>query len=307
MTSFIVGRLAQAVVVLIGASALIFVLIRLTGSPVSLIAPADATPQDIARITRDLGLDLPVQDQYFIFARRLVQGDFGNSVRSRRPVGELLAERLPNSMELGVLGMLASLVIGVPLGVLAAVQRGRAGDVAARVIALLGQSVPSFVLGIVLIAVFAGWLKVLPAGRKVGLDSYILPVITLTVTGFLLSGVVRFVRSGMLEALNADYVRQARSKGLSERAVIWRHAFPNAAIPLVTFTGFYIVLLLGGASLVVETVFAWPGIGTLLSQAITTRDYPIIQAVVVLYVAGAVLANLIVDVLYAYLDPRIRY
>jgi peptide/nickel transport system permease protein len=159
----------------------------------------------------------------------------------------------------------------------------------------------------VLVAVFAGWLNLLPAGRMGGPLNYVLPVVCLTISGFLLSGVVRFVRSGMLDALGSDYIRMARAKGLSERATIWRHAFPNAAIPLVTFTGFYIVLLLGGASLIVETVFAWPGVGTLLNQAVSSRDYPIVQGVVVVYVTISVLANLFVDVLYVYLDPRIRY
>jgi peptide/nickel transport system permease protein len=307
VTSYIVGRLVQAVIVLLGASIFIFVLVRLTGSPVQLLAPADATPQDIQRITRELGLDAPLHEQYFTFLSKLVQGDLGNSVRTRRPVAQLMGERLWNSAQLGLLGLLSSLLIGIPLGVLAAVRRDGPLDLLARGIALIGQSIPSFVLGFVLVAVFAGWLNLLPAGRMGGPLNYVLPVVCLTISGFLLSGVVRFVRSGMLDALGSDYIRMARAKGLSERATIWRHAFPNAAIPLVTFTGFYIVLLLGGASLIVETVFAWPGVGTLLNQAVSSRDYPIVQGVVVVYVTISVLANLFVDVLYVYLDPRIRY
>jgi peptide/nickel transport system permease protein len=307
VSSYILGRLVQAVVVLIGASMFIFVLVRLAGSPVQLLAPADATPQDIQRISHELGLDAPVYEQYFTFVSRIAQGDLGNSVRTRRPVAQLLGERLWNSAQLGGLGLLASLLIGVPLGVLAAVHKDGPIDLVARGVALLGQSIPSFVLGFILVAVFAGWLSVLPAGRMGGPLNYVLPVVCLTLSGFLLSGVVRFVRAGMLEALSSDYVRLARAKGLTERAAIWRHAFPNAAIPLVTFTGFYIVLLVGGASLVVETVFAWPGVGPLLNQAILSRDYPIVQGVVVIYVAVSVAANLIVDVLYAYLDPRIQY
>lgn len=307
MGRYILGRLVQAVFVLFGASAFIFVLIRLTGSPVELMAPADATPQDIQRLSVELGLDGPVHEQYFTFVGKMVRGDFGNSVRSRRPVAQLLGDRIGNSIQLGALGLAGSLLLGIPLGVLAAIRRDGPIDLIARALALVGQSVPSFVLGFLLVAIFAGWLNVLPAGRMGGPQNYVLPVLCLTISGFLLSGVVRFVRSGMLDALSADYVRMARAKGLSEREVIWRHAFPNTAIPLVTFTGFYIVLLVGGASLVVETVFAWPGIGTLLNQAIISRDYPIVQAVVMLYVAGSVAANLVVDILYAYLDPRIRY
>jgi peptide/nickel transport system permease protein len=307
MGAYVLGRLAQAVLVLFAASIAIFILVRLTGSPVLLLAPADATPKDIEQITHDLGLDAPVPLQYWTFASSMARGDFGRSVRTRTPVAELLADRLWNSAQLGGLGLVCSLLLGIPLGVLAATHRDRPLDLLARGVALVGQSVPSFVLGFLLVAVFAGWLHVLPAGRLTGPQSYVLPVACLTISGFLLSGVVRFVRSGMLDALGADYVRMARAKGLRERAVNWRHAFPNAAIPLVTFTGFYIVLLVGGASLVVETVFAWPGVGTLLSQAIVSRDYPIVQAVAVIYVGVSIVSNLVVDLLYGYLDPRIRY
>jgi peptide/nickel transport system permease protein len=307
VASYVVGRLAQAVLVLFGASIAIFILVRLTGSPVLLLAPADATARDIEQITHDLGLDAPLPLQYWTFASNMARGDFGQSVRTRTPVAQLLADRLWNSAQLGGLGLVFSLLFGIPLGVLAATHRDRPLDLLARGVALVGQSVPSFVLGFLLVAVFAGWLQVLPAGRLTGPQSYVLPVLCLTISGFLLSGVVRFVRSGMLDALGADYVRMARAKGLQERAVNWRHAFPNAAIPLVTFTGFYIVLLVGGASLVVETVFAWPGIGTLLSQAIVSRDYPIVQAVAVIYVGVSIVSNLVVDLLYGYLDPRIRY
>lgn len=307
MGSYVLGRLAQAVVVLFGASIAIFILVRLTGSPVQLLAPADATPQDMARISHELGLDQPLPQQYWSYLSNTLHGDFGQSVRTRTPVVQLLGQRLWNSAQLGGLGLLCSLLIGVPLGVLAATHRDGPLDLVARGIALLGQSVPSFVLGFILVAVFAGWLQILPAGRLTNAQSYVLPVLCLTISGFLLSGVTRFVRAGMLDALNADYVRLARAKGLSEYAVNWRHAFPNAAIPLVTFTGFYIVLLFGGTSLVVETVFAWPGVGPLLSQAIVARDYPIVQAVAVIYVALSVMSNLVVDLLYGYLDPRIRY
>lgn len=307
MRRYILDRLLQGVIVLIGASMLVFVLVRLTGNPAVLMLAPDASNEDIARVTAQLGLDKPIYEQYVIFAGQMLSGDFGTSLRSRRPVGDLIKDRLWNSMQLGILALGLSLAIGIPLGVLSAVRRGGFIDVLARVLALLGQSVPSFWLGIVLIAVFAGWLRLLPAARMGGPDSYVLPVVTLVATGTLLSGVVRFVRSGMLEVLDAEYIKLARAKGLPERVVIWKHAFRNAVIPLVTFLGFYLTLLIGGVSLIIETVFAWPGIGTLLNQAIFSRDFPVTQAVTILFVGGFVVANLIVDLLYAYLDPRIRY
>lgn len=306
MQQFILKRLAQGVLVLVLSSVLIFVVVRLTGSPVALLLPADATQADIERLTRELGLDRPIHEQYLTFASNIARGDFGNSVRTKRPVMELIADRLPNSMVLGGLSLALALALGLPLGVLAAVKRGSFVDVLARTLAVLGQSVPSFWLGIVLIATFAGWLKVLPAARMEGPSSYVLPVLTLTLSGFLFSGTVRFVRSGMLDVLGTEYVKLAHAKGLSERTVVWKHALRNAAIPLVTFLGFYFALLIGGASLVVETVFAWPGVGTLLNQAAFSRDFPVVQALVIIFVAGFVVVNLMVDLLYAFLDPRIR-
>lgn len=306
MTRYILSRLAQGFVVLIGASLLIFTLVRMTGNPVVLMLPPDASDEDIARVTAQLGLDRPIYEQYGLFASQMARGDFGTSLRTRRPVGELIGDRLWNSMQLGILALFGSLAVGIPLGVFSAVHRGRTVDIIARSLAMLGQSVPSFWLGIVFIAVFAGWLRILPAARMGGPEHFVLPVVTLILTGTLLSGVVRFVRSGMLEVLDAEYIKLARAKGLSERVVIWKHGLRNAVIPLVTFLGFYLTLLVGGVSLIIETVFAWPGVGTLLNQAIFARDFPVTQAVTILFVAGFVVTNFVIDVLYGYLDPRIR-
>lgn len=307
MGRYVLSRIFQGILVLIGASMLIFVLVRMTGNPVVLLLPPDASDEDIARVTAQLGLDKPIYEQYAIFVGQVLKGDWGNSLRSRRPVGDLIKDRFWNSMQLGIMAMVLSLAIGIPLGVLSAVRRGGWVDILARTLAMLGQSVPSFWLGIVLIAVFAGWLRILPAARMGGPENYVLPVLTLVLTGTLLSGVVRFVRSGMLEVLDTEYVKLARAKGLSERVVVWKHAFRNAIIPLVTFLGFYLTLLVGGVSLIVETVFAWPGVGTLMNQAIFGRDFPVTQAVTIIFVAGFVVANILVDILYAYLDPRIRF
>jgi peptide/nickel transport system permease protein len=307
MRGYVVERLGQGVLVLIIASMVIFTLVRFTGNPVALLLPADAPQSEVERVTRELGLDRPLHEQYLVFVAAVSRGDFGTSIRTKLPVSTLIGERLPNSMQLGGLTLVSALLIGLPIGVLSAVKRGTFVDVAARMLALFGQSVPSFWLGIVFIAVFAGSLKLLPAARMSGPESFILPVATLTLSGFLLSGTVRFIRSGMLEVLNTEYIKLARAKGLAERTVIWKHALANASLALVTFLGFYLTLLLGGASLVVETVFAWPGIGTLLNQALLARDFPVVQAIVVLYVAGFVVIDLLVDLLYAFLDPRIRY
>lgn len=307
MARYIASRLGQGLIVLLLSSVAIFAVVRMTGNPVYLLLPADASAEDVSRLTTRLGLDRPLPEQYAKFIWASARGDFGNSIQGRAPVGELIAQRLPNSLKLGGLALLLAILVGLPLGVMSAVHRGRAVDLAARTVALLGQSVPSFWLAIVLVAVFAGGLKWLPASGSNTLDSFILPVFCLAVTGFLLSGTVRFVRSGMLEVLDSEYVKLARARGLPERTVIWKHAFRNATIPLITYLGFYLTLLLGGASLVIETVFAWPGIGTLLYNGILARDYPVVQALVVMYVGGFVVANLLIDILYAYVDPTIRY
>jgi len=307
MGRYLLGRLIQGVIVLIGASVLVFVLVRLSGNPVNLLLPMEASQEDIARVTRDLGLDKPIHEQYAIYASSMVRGDFGTSIRYKRPVAELLGYRFWNSVQLGGLSLVLSVLIALPLGVVAAVRRGGVIDIVARGLAVFGQSVPAFWLGLVLIVVFAEWLKVLPAGRMAGPASYVLPVITLTLTGFLLSGMVRFLRSGMLEVLGSEYIKLARAKGQPERSVIWKHAFKNAVIPMVTFLGFYVTMLIGGASLVVEIVFAWPGVGTLLYDAIMSRDFPVVQAVTLIIVAAFTVINIVIDVLYAYLDPRIRY
>ena len=292
---------------LVGSSMLVFVLVRATGNPALLLLPPDATAADIAAVTAQLGLDKPLPEQYAIFVTRAIQGDFGTSIQLHRPVADLVADRLPNSIKLGALAFMFAVLIGIPLGMLAALHRGGRLDVTARTIAMLGHSIPGFWLAIVLGAVFAGQLKLLPAARADTWQSYILPVTTLVLTGFLLSGTIRFMRSGMLDVLSEDYIRTARAKGLGESGVLMRHAFKNAAIPLVTFLGFYVTLLVGGASLIVETVFAWPGVGPLLSTAVLSRDFPIVQAITLIYVTGFVVVSIVVDILYAVLDPSIRF
>ena len=282
----------------------VFVLARATGDPLHMILPMSATEEDYTNARRYLGLDRPYLEQYLSFVGRAVTGDFGNSIRARRPVIELLRDRLPNSLRLAGFAMVVSLAIAFPLGVMAAVKKGTGVDRAAQVIAVLGQSLPTFWVAIVLVEVVAGRLQWLPAAGNEGFLSYILPGFTLG--WFVVAGMMRLLRSGMLEVLDSEYVKLARVKGVAERRVVWVHALKNALIPVVTFAGIYFAILVSTA-IVVETVFAWPGLGRLAYEGITARDFPVIQAVVLTTAAIVAAVNLCVDCLYAVIDPRIRY
>jgi peptide/nickel transport system permease protein len=263
-----------------------------------------ATEEDYAYARKYLGLDRPYVEQYLSFVGRAVTGDFGNSIRARRPVIELLRDRLPNSLKLAAFAMSVSLALAFPLGIMAAVKKGTGIDRTAQIVSVLGQSLPTFWVAIVLVEVVAGRLQWLPAGGNEGFTSYILPGFTLG--WFVVAGLMRLLRSGMLEVLDSEYVKLARLKGVAEYRVVWVHALKNALIPVVTFAGIYFAILVTTA-IVVETVFAWPGLGRLAYDGITSRDFPVIQAVVL--TTGAIVAavNLCVDCLYAVIDPRIRY
>ncbi len=293
MIRFVFGRLLQSLVALAILSVVVFILARATGDPLHLILPMSATLEDYAEARRYLGLDRPYVEQYLSFVGKAVTGDFGISLRSRRPVGELIRERLPNSLSLAAFAMGISLAIAFPLGVLAAVKKGTGLDRTAQVIAVLGQSLPT-----------AGRLQWLPAGGLEGFTSYILPGFTLG--WFVVAGMMRLLRSAMLEVLDSEYVQLARVKGVVEHRVVWRHALKNALIPVVTFAGIYFAILVTTA-IVVETVFAWPGLGRLAYEGISSRDFPVIQAVVLTTAAIVAAVNLGVDCLYAVIDPRIRY
>jgi peptide/nickel transport system permease protein len=304
MLRFVAFRLLQSVVALALLSVVVFVLARTTGDPLHMILPMSATEEDYANARRYLGLDRPYVEQYLTFVGRAVTGDFGTSIRARRPVSELLRERLPNSLRLAAFAMAVSLAMAFPLGVLAAVHKGSGIDRAAQVIAVLGQSLPSFWVAIILVEFVAGRWQWLPAGGSDGLASYVLPGFTLG--WFVVAGLMRLLRSGMLEVLDSEYVKLARLKGVVERRVVWLHALKNALIPVVTFAGIYFSILVTTA-IVVETVFAWPGLGRLAYDGITSRDFPVIQAVVLTTAAIVAAVNLGVDLLYAFIDPRIRY
>jgi ABC-type dipeptide/oligopeptide/nickel transport system permease component len=304
MQRYIVRRFLQAVVALLILSVLIFVLVRLTGDPTLLLLPEDASAADIAQLRRTLGLDRPWPVQYWRFISNVVQGDFGRSIRGRIPVGDLIKDRLPHSIRLGAASLVVTLVIALPLGVLAAVNKGSLMDTTAQIVAVLGQSMPMFWVGIVLIQIFAVYLRLLPSGGTGSLAHYILPAFTLG--WWLVAGIMRLLRSSLLEVLDSEFVKLARIKGLTEGRVIWKHALRNALIPVVTFGGIYMAILIT-AAILVETVFAWPGVGRLVYEAIVFRDFPVVQAVVLMTAGFVIVTSLVVDILYAYLDPRIRY
>jgi peptide/nickel transport system permease protein len=304
MQRFIVGRVIQSIVSMFVVSVVVFALVRLSGDPIQIMMPAEATKADIELMRAHLGLDRPWTVQYWRFLTQALQGDFGKSVRFRRPALDLVAERYGATLELGGLAVFIVILVALPVGVYSAVRRGSALDYAARAFAALGQAVPPFWLGLVLVLVFGVMLHLLPtSGRGTPLH-VLLPGITLG--WFAVAGLMRLTRSSMLDVLGSEYVKLARIKGLPERRVIWRHAFKNAALPVVTFAALLFVALLNG-SIIVETVFGWPGLGLLVIEAVDSRDYPIVQTVVLCLSAMYIGVNLLVDVLYAYLNPKIRY
>jgi ABC-type dipeptide/oligopeptide/nickel transport system permease component len=301
---YILGRLLQGAVLLFVLALVIFALARVTGNPADLLLPEDATREDRADLLRTLGLDRPLPEQLVVFLSGAVRGDLGQSIRYRKPAVEVFFERLPNTLTLLPLALATAILVSVPLGVLAAVHRGTLIDRCCGAVAVLGIATPSFWLGIVLIYVFSIQLGWLPSARMGGPSHYVLPVVTLS--AFLVAGMMRLVRSSMLEVLDSEFVKLARIKGLSQTVVVWKHCLRNALIPVVTLFGVFFALLVTGA-IVTETVFAWPGVGRLTYEAVIFRDYPLLQAVILLKAVIVLGVNLAIDVLYAYLDPRVRY
>jgi peptide/nickel transport system permease protein len=305
MQRYIFKRLILAVVTLFLMSILVFLLVRLAGNPAVYLLPEYATEEDLARITKELGLDRPLPEQYRIFLFNALRGDLGRSIYgAQSPVLETILQRLPASLELASIALLISVLVGLPLGVLAATKKGSFLDTSARVLSLLGQSAPPFWLGIVLMYIFAVWLGLLPTSGYGGIKYFILPAITMSTV--CVAAITRLTRSSMLDVLNCEYIKLARIKGLSERVVIWKHVLRNSLIPVVTFIGQFLPTMITGA-LVIETVFSWPGIGRLAYDAAVQSNYPVLQGVVLFITLLFVLLNLGVDILYAYLDPRIRY
>lgn len=304
MQRYLVQRLWQGSLTLLAISAIVFLLARWSGNPLDVMLPDEATDEDYRRAARHWGLDKPLPIQYLTFLGNALRGDFGRSIRLREPALDLVLARLPATLQLAGAAMVVSLVIAIPVGVLSAVHRDTLLDVGGKVIALVGQSMPSFWLGIVLIWVFAVMLGWLPSSGRGGLQHYILPAIALG--WYQVAALMRLIRSSMLDVLDSEYVKLARLKGVSPPMVVWKHCLRNAAIPPLTYFGVIAAVLLTG-SVVTETVFSWPGIGLLAIDAVRYRDFPLVQTIVLLFAVTFILVNLIVDILYAYIDPRIRY
>jgi peptide/nickel transport system permease protein len=305
MQRFIAVRILQSLLAILVMSVIVFGLARLSGNPLEVMLPLEAQEEDYARLTQYWGLDKPLHEQYVVFVKKAIQGDFGESLKYQgQSAMGLVVERLPATLELAGFALLVSALIAVPIGVLAAVAKDTGWDVAAKVVALLGQSLPVFWLGIVLMWIFAVWLGWFPSSGRGGLQHLILPAITLG--WFQVAAIMRLVRSSMLEVLDSEFVKLARVKGIPEWKVVWKHCLRNAGIAPLTFFAIIAGVLLTG-TVVTETVFTWPGLGLLVVDAVRSRDFQVVQAVVIIFAFIFILVNLLVDVLYAYLDPRIRY
>jgi len=303
MRRYLLRQLVQLVVVVVGISILAFSILHVIGDPVTLLLPQNAGKEEYARYKHLLGLDQPVWVQYWKFASRAVQGDFGKSWYGNTPAFPLVLERMPPTIYLTLAGLAVALLIALPLGVVAALKRHSIVDTLCTTLAVAGQAMPIFWLGIMLIIIFAVRLKVLPASGYGTWQNFVLPAFCLG--AFVAPLTMRLVRSGLIEVMNMEFIKTARSKGVDERMVVIKHAFRNACIPVVTVLGLQFGQLLGGA-IITETVFAWPGVATLTVDSIRNQDFPVVQCAVVLLALIIVIVNTAVDVVVGLIDPRIR-
>ena len=304
MQRYILIRMGWAFIALWAVSILVFGLARITGSPTDTLLSFEATDEQRELMEAYWGLNKSLPEQYGIFIGNIFQGDLGDSFKWRQPVADLVKERFPNTIILALLAIALATVIAVPLGVLSAVNRNSFLDTFGKSIALIGQSAPPFWLGLMMMWIFAVRLDLVPTSGMGGVSSFILPTVALGL--FWVAAMMRLIRSAMLDVLDSEYVKLARIKGLAEWKVVWKHVLRNAAIAPLTYFGIILGNLLVG-SVTVETVFAWPGLGYLVFEAVIIRDYPLVQAIVLIFSVLFIAVNLLVDILYAYLDPRIRY
>ncbi len=304
MLRFTAARIAQSIITLVVLSMVVFFGAELTGDIALAMATPDTTHEELEEIRRKFGLDRPAYERYGRYLFNLAQGDLGVSGTSRRQVSEMMAERIPPTLQLAAVGLFIAMMVGIPLGVLAAVKRDTILDQLSKLFAIVGMSAPQFWVAIMLIMFFGAQLKWLPTYGRGGIDHYILPGIAISL--FVMAGFMRLTRSSMLEVLDSEFVKFARIKGLQERLVIFKHALKNAIIPVLTFGGVSFAGLLNGA-IVVEVVFAWPGLGRLMLDAIRERDTVVIMATILTSGFIYIVLSTVVDILYAYVDPRIRY
>jgi peptide/nickel transport system permease protein len=307
MQRYVLFRIGQSLIAMLGVSMLVFALTRLSGSIVDLYLPIEATPEDFERMTKYWGLDKPLYHQYMLYMWKLVQGDWGESWKWQQPALQVVLNKFPNTLQISVFTFFISTALGIFMGVFTAIKKDTGWDYVGKVVALMGQALPSFWQAIMLMWVFAvvlGWLPTSGKGEWYEWKYYILPSITLG--SWNVAALMRITRSTMLDVLDSEYVKMARIKGLPEWKVTWKHCLRNAAIaPLTLFGGLAAGLLTG--SVITETVFAWPGVGFVAIQAVNARDYAVVQAATIFFSAILIFAYLLVDILYAYLDPRIRY
>ena len=305
MQRYLILRFFHALIALFAVSVIIFSLARVTGNPLDVLLPDEATEEDYIRVSEVWGLDRPLHSQYLTYMGNVFSGNLGESIKWQgKTVRELLLTRIPATLQLAAFALGVAGLMAVPIGVIAAVKKDTGIDYVAKIIALLGQSLPSFWLGIVLMWIFAVYLNWLPTSGRGGISHMILPAVTLG--WFQVAAVARLTRSTMLDVLDTEYVKLARIKGLPEWKVVWKHCLRNAALAPLTYFG----LILGGfitGSVVIETVFSWPGVGLLSIEAVRARDFQVVQSVVLFFACVYIASSLLVDILYAYLDPRIRY
>jgi peptide/nickel transport system permease protein len=301
--AYILKRLFHSLFVLVGISIVVFIILHLTGDPTALLMPMDATQEQIAQFRQEMGFNDPLILQYWRFFKGTLKGDFGLSFRHNQPALDLVLERMPATVQLTLTALAIALIIAIPVGIVSAIKRNSILDHIGMTGALLGQSTPVFWLGIMLIMIFSVMLQWFPSSGRGGFLHLILPAVTLGM--YSMARTARMMRSSMLEVLGQEYMKTAKAKGLTPKAVVLKHALKNASIPVVTIVGMELGTLLGGA-VITETIFAWPGVGRLAVQAIYNRDYPVVQASVFVLASIFVLVNLLVDVLYTYLDPRVK-
>jgi ABC-type dipeptide/oligopeptide/nickel transport system permease component len=304
MFRYFLSRLRLAVITILGVSMIVFVTSRMSGDVTLLLLPQDATPQELASLRHELGLDASYPVQYYRFLVNVAHGDFGQSLRYHESAFGLIMSRLPATLELAFASFILSTVVGLLFGIISARNRSSWFDYASRIFSITAQSMPSFWVGIMLILVFAVELHWLPTSGAQGLQYLVLPVVTLALVP--IASTLRITRSAMLETLDADYVKFLRVKGLREYLIVWKHAFRNALVPVIAISGLTLGFLIGG-TVIIESVFAWPGLGNLMVEAIFTRDYPVIQAGVLVISVFLIMLNLIVDLLFGVIDPRVRY
>ncbi|GAU86792.1 ABC transporter permease [Bosea sp. BIWAKO-01] len=303
MPNFILRRLGQAVIVLWASASVVFVIMRLSGSPVDLILPPEASSQDRINLTLQMGLDRPILVQYLSFLSDALQGDLGTSYWQNRPALSVVMERFPATLQIATAGFLLSFLMAVPIGVVSAVRKGGMLDNGLMAFALLAHAMPTFWLALVLVLVFSVHLQWLPSFGRGSWQHMLLPTIALAT--YSLARMARITRSSMLEVLGQDYIRTGRAKGLSEKRIVWVHALRNAALPIVTIGALELGVLIGG-SVLTEIVFAWPGLGWLAMEAISRRDFPLVQAIILTVSSIFVVLNFVTDVAYAYVNPNVR-